>query len=112
MGVNYALQRIFGLFTHAAHIRSVLKCSYLADCFGGSQPELLALFGDFVANTVYRLLLLISVRYLYFSTFVSLLKNIHICKKKSPKTLLLCADMRLRWRKVSGAETLNAKVTQ
>lgn len=40
IGVNYALQRIFGLFTHAAHIRSVLKFSYLLDCFFSSQPEL------------------------------------------------------------------------
>lgn len=29
MGVKYALQRISGLFAHAAHIRRVLKHSYL-----------------------------------------------------------------------------------
>lgn len=67
MGVNYALQRIFVLFTHAAHIRSVPKCSYLVDCFCGSLPDLPAPFGDFVINTVYRLLLSITVRYLHFS---------------------------------------------
>lgn len=57
----------FGLFSHAAHIRGVLKCSYLVDCLGGSQPELPAPFGDFVVNLVYRLLLSITVRYLDIS---------------------------------------------
>lgn len=81
MGVNYALQRIFGLFTHAAHIRSVLKCSYQADCLGSSQPELPAPFGDFVVNTVYRLLLSITGQvFVFFHFFGSFKKRTHLYK--------------------------------
>lgn len=84
MGVNYALQRIFGLFTHAAHIRSVLKCSNLVDCFGGSQPELPALFR--CKHCVLTAFLNNGQVFIFFHFCVSLKKRTHLYKfyKDSP----------------------------